>query len=65
MIHLIVQHVISSLLHIHSSWTTKTNCSLALGPPGAYWIMHNDADLNEIWSTKGGRERGREGEHKF
>jgi len=53
--HLIVQRVISSLSRIHSSWTTKTNCSLALGPPGAYWIMHNDANLSEIWSREGGR----------
>jgi len=58
---LIVQRVISSLSRIHSRWTTKTNCSLALGPSGAYWIMHNNADLSEIWS----REGGKEGEHKF
>lgn len=40
------------MLHV-SRWTTKTDCSLALGAHGAFWIMQNGVGLSEICQENG------------
>jgi hypothetical protein len=53
MVHLSTQCV-TTLACIHCRWTTKTNCSLALGAHGAFWIMQSGVYLSEIGQQNGG-----------